>query len=88
MSGVCPPFRSAARESHALRLPRSFEVLIAQIPLPDAVPKIHYAFNEYAIFDLNPSAIWIGLYVSYYLMLDPVAAVRCARGLVLIILIS
>lgn len=50
--------------------------MATRIPMPEAVPKVHHVFNEYLVFDLNAPAIHAGLYFLYYLMLEPVAAVR------------
>ncbi|KAJ3552904.1 hypothetical protein NM688_g3909 [Phlebia brevispora] len=52
----------------------SFEVLTANVPLPDFIPPIHYKVNDYLIFDLNLPAFWAASYVLYYFILDPVAA--------------
>lgn len=60
---------------HPSQLPRSFQVLAAQIPVPSIIPAIHREFNDYLAFDLNWSAIHAGLYILYYLALEPVAAV-------------
>lgn len=54
---------------------RSFEVLASKIPVPDIVPPVHYEINEYLAFDLKFPAIWAGLYLAYYFILDPIAAV-------------
>ncbi|KAJ3550487.1 hypothetical protein NM688_g5066 [Phlebia brevispora] len=53
----------------------SFEILTANIPLPDAIPPVHYKVNDYLIFDLNFPALWAASYVLYYLILDPIAAI-------------
>jgi hypothetical protein len=50
-------------------------VLVTQLPVPSAVPAIHYQFNDYLAFDLNWAAIHAGLYFLYYLALEPVGAV-------------
>ncbi|KAL9712542.1 hypothetical protein Ac2012v2_003780 [Leucoagaricus gongylophorus] len=60
---------------HPSLLPRSFQVLAAQIPVPSIIPAIHREFNDYLAFDLNWSAIHAGLYILYYLALEPVAAI-------------
>jgi len=61
--------------SHYLQLLRSFQVLTAQLPVPLVIPAIHREFNGYLVFDLNWPAIHAGLYILYYLALEPVAAV-------------
>ncbi|KAJ7068006.1 hypothetical protein C8F01DRAFT_1116529 [Mycena amicta] len=49
-------------------------VMAATIPVPDAVPKIHYVVNDYLVFDLNFSSITATIYLAYYYALEPVAA--------------
>jgi len=40
------------------------------------VPAIQYTLSDYFRFDLNWAAIHAALYFLYYLILEPVAAVR------------
>ncbi|KXN87941.1 hypothetical protein AN958_07951 [Leucoagaricus sp. SymC.cos] len=53
----------------------TFQVLASQLPIPSALPTIHYKINGYLVFDLNWSAIHAALYLLYYLALEPVAAI-------------
>ncbi|KAF8138680.1 hypothetical protein EV363DRAFT_1155651 [Boletus edulis] len=50
-------------------------VLTTLIPPPPFLPSAHYVFNNFLIFDLNTSALIAAFYLSYYIVLDPVAAV-------------
>ena len=51
-------------------------VLACDIPMPSFIPTFHAEFGRFLIFDFNVTAIITLLYFSYYLALDPVAAVR------------
>jgi hypothetical protein len=55
---------------------RTFQVLTSAIPVPEFVPAVRYTFNDYFVFDLNAPAIHAALYLVYYLLLEPFAAVR------------
>jgi uncharacterized membrane protein YGL010W len=57
-------------------LSRTFQVLASQLPVPSLLPIVHYTLGDHFCFDLNWAAIHAGLYVVYYLTLEPVAAVR------------
>ena len=54
---------------------RSGQLLSSRIPVPDFIPNVHYAFNEYLAFDLNITSILTAAYLTYYFILEPVAAV-------------
>jgi hypothetical protein len=51
-------------------------VLMPLIPNPSFLPEIHYTFNEYLVFDMNVSAVLTAVYLAYYFILEPIAAVR------------
>lgn len=55
---------------------RSAQVLSASAPHPSFLPEYKYKFNEYLLFDFNYATIFVVLYEAYYLILEPVAAVR------------
>jgi len=55
---------------------RTFQVLTSTIPVPEFVPAVRHTFNDYFVFDLNVPAIHAALYLVYYLLLEPFAAVR------------
>lgn len=59
-----------------IALDRTFHVFASQLPLPSLIPVVRYSLNDYFHFDLNWAAIHAGLYFVYYLVLEPVAAVR------------
>jgi len=64
----------------------TFQVLASQLPVPSFVPAIHHTFNDYLSFDLNWVTIHAGLYLAYYLALEPVAALLYAPQLVVSVL--
>ncbi|KAF8631181.1 hypothetical protein AX15_002516 [Amanita polypyramis BW_CC] len=53
---------------------RTFQVFASKLPLPSSVPAVHYEINNYLVFSLNVPAIHYVLYILYYFMLEPVAA--------------
>lgn len=53
----------------------SFQALAAPFGTPSFFPDIHYKLNDYLVFDLNWPAVHAGLYILYYMALEPVAAV-------------
>ena len=55
---------------------RTFQVLATALPVPELFPSIHLRFNEYLAFDLNWSAVHAAVYILYYFVLEPTAAVR------------
>ncbi|KAF8897237.1 hypothetical protein BD779DRAFT_1667241 [Infundibulicybe gibba] len=56
------------------------------LPVPSIIPNIHYSINEYLVFDLNAPAIHAGLYLVYYLFLEPFAALLYVPQLALSVL--
>ncbi|TFK43241.1 hypothetical protein BDQ12DRAFT_674636 [Crucibulum laeve] len=64
----------------------TFQVLAAQIPVPSFIPAIDHKFSDYLIFDLNISAIHAALYLAYYFILEPTAALLYTPQLVLSLL--
>jgi len=50
--------------------------LLTPIPSPAFLPDIHYRLNEYFVFDMNVPAMLSALYLVYYVILEPIAAVR------------
>lgn len=61
---------------YLLSLHRTFQVLTSELPVPSFIPAFHHTFNEHLRFDLNIASIHAGLYLIYYFILEPVAAVR------------
>jgi hypothetical protein len=41
------------------------------------VPAYRYAFNDYLIFDTNYATLMAAIYITYYFLLEPIAAVSC-----------
>lgn len=50
-------------------------VMLAQVPVPEWVPSYHHQFNRYLEFDINASTVIAALYLGYYYLLEPLAAV-------------
>jgi len=53
---------------------RSSQTIIAPFKLT-FVPTYHYAFNDYLVFDTNYATLIAVIYIVYYFLLEPVAAV-------------
>jgi len=64
----------------------SFQVMASELPVPSFIPEIHYTINEYLRFDLNLAAIHAGIYLAYYFILEPVAALLYAPQMLLSVL--
>lgn len=56
-------------------LVRTFQVMAGKFPVPDFIPPFDYRINDYLAFDVNWPAILAGVYLLYYFILEPVAAV-------------
>ncbi|KAG6866520.1 hypothetical protein C0991_003064 [Blastosporella zonata] len=67
-------------------MPSTFQVMASELPVPSFVPEVHHRINDYLCFDLNISAIHAGLYLAYYFILEPVAAILYAPQLALSLL--
>jgi len=52
----------------------SFQALVAPLPVPSFLPVYHYAVNDYMVFDVNYATIMGVVYLAYYYMLEPFAA--------------
>jgi len=52
----------------------SAQAMIAPVGTPDFFPEIHYVFHKYLIFDFNWPAVQALVYILYYMILEPVAA--------------
>lgn len=48
----------------------------ANLPLPDFIPGFHYHINDYLLFESNPATITAAVYLAYYYVLEPFAAVN------------
>ncbi|RXW21169.1 hypothetical protein EST38_g4669 [Candolleomyces aberdarensis] len=60
--------------------------LFSPFPVPAFFPKIHYPINEYLVFDLNWPAVVASLYIGYYFLLEPFAALLYVPQLTLSLL--
>jgi len=60
--------------------------MASTIPMPSFIPEYHYTINAYLSADLNVSAIHAAIYMMYYLVLEPVAAILYAPQLALSVL--
>ena len=54
---------------------RSFQALVAPFHLPSFVPAYHVVINDYMVFETNYATLMATVYIAYYLLLEPVAAV-------------
>jgi len=53
-------------------------LLATRIQTPTFLPEFRYTFNEYLLFDLNTPAVVTAIYLVYYLILEPFAALLYA----------
>jgi hypothetical protein len=51
-------------------------VLAYDLPKPTFLPQVHYRLNDYLIFEVTYGTLQGLLWLAYYYILDPVAAVR------------
>ncbi|KAG1874729.1 hypothetical protein DFJ58DRAFT_650948 [Suillus subalutaceus] len=68
------PSYSVVRRS----LTASSLLLATRIQTPTFLPEFRYTFNEYLLFDLNTPAVVTAIYIVYYLILEPFAALLYA----------
>ncbi|KAG1907491.1 uncharacterized protein F5891DRAFT_374127 [Suillus fuscotomentosus] len=61
-------------------------LLATRIQTPAFLPVFRYTFNEYLSFDLNTSAVVAAIYLGYYIILEPFAALLYAPQIVLLLL--
>jgi len=43
--------------------------------MPSFIPAYHYVINDYMVFDTNYASLMGVVYLAYYYLLEPVAAV-------------
>jgi hypothetical protein len=55
---------------------RSFQVLLYDLPRPTFLPQVHYRLNDYLEFEVTYGTLQGLLWLAYYYILDPLAAVR------------
>ncbi|KAH9847863.1 DUF962-domain-containing protein [Lenzites betulinus] len=58
------------------------------LPWPQAFPRYHLTINEWLAFDLNWSALWMIVNLTYYYILEPTAALIYTPEWILIALSS
>jgi hypothetical protein len=56
--------------------------MVSTLPVPSFFPNVHYRINEFLAFDFNWTAVIMGLYLAYYYVLEPAAAVSPPSGFV------
>ncbi|KAH0840106.1 hypothetical protein J3R83DRAFT_1080 [Lanmaoa asiatica] len=61
-------------------------VLTTLIPSPHFFPSPQYVLSDYLVFDMNTPALVTAFYLSYYFLLDPVAAILYAPQMILSLL--
>jgi len=54
--------------------------------VPASFPTVHYSISDYLVFDFNTPAITTAVYLAYYLILEPVAAILYTPQMVLSLL--
>lgn len=54
---------------------RSFQAFLAPFRPPPFVPVYRHVINDYMIFETNYATLMGAIYITYYLLLEPVAAV-------------
>jgi len=64
----------------------SFQALVAPLHVPSFLPTYHRIFNEYLVFDVNYATIMASIYLAYYYMLEPFAALLYTPQMVLTVL--
>ncbi|KAH9482429.1 2-hydroxy-palmitic acid dioxygenase mpo1 [Psilocybe cubensis] len=52
----------------------SFQALVAPLPVPSFFPAYHHVVNNYMVFDVNYATVMGVVYLAYYFMLEPIAA--------------
>ncbi|KIM45861.1 hypothetical protein M413DRAFT_440916 [Hebeloma cylindrosporum] len=74
---------------HVLCVPMivwSFQALVAPLPMPSFIPAYHYVINDYMVFDTNYASLMGVVYLAYYYLLEPVAALLYTPQMVITVL--
>lgn len=58
---------------------RSFQVLAYDLPRPTFIPQVHYHLNDYLKFEVTYGTLQGLLWLAYYYMLEPFAAVSATQ---------
>ena len=73
--------RSRAHRNHPhLILHRSFQVLAYDLPRPTFLPQFEYNVNDYLKFEVTYGTLQGLVWLAYYYLLEPAAAVILALG--------
>jgi len=65
---------------------RSFQAFLAPFRPPPFVPAYRHVINNYMMFETNYATLMGTVYIAYYLLLEPVAALLYAPQMMIIIL--
>ena len=72
-------FRAHRNHPHLIRH-RSFQVLAYDLPRPTFLPQIEYHVNDYLKFEVTYGTLQGFVWLAYYYLLEPAAAVSLALG--------
>ncbi|PPR02479.1 hypothetical protein CVT24_002028 [Panaeolus cyanescens] len=61
----------------------SFQALVAPLGQVPFLPAYHHVFSEWLVFDTNYASLMTAVYLAYYLLLEPTAALLYAPQMVL-----
>ncbi|PPQ92373.1 hypothetical protein CVT25_008723 [Psilocybe cyanescens] len=64
----------------------SFQALVAPLHVPSFLPAYHHIFNDYMVFDVNYATIMGVVYLAYYFLLEPVAALLYTPQMIVTVL--
>ncbi|KAF8901647.1 hypothetical protein CPB84DRAFT_1961895 [Gymnopilus junonius] len=62
------------------------QALMAPLPVPAFIPAYHYVVNDYMLFTVNYATIMGVIYLAYYFVLEPVAALLYTPQMVITVL--
>jgi len=65
---------------------RSFQAFLAPFHLPPFVPTYHRVITDYMVFETNYATLMGAIYLAYYLLLEPVAALLYAPQMIITVL--
>jgi len=64
----------------------SFQAFLAPFHLPPFVPTYHRVITDYMVFETNYATLMGAIYLAYYLLLEPVAALLYAPQMIITVL--
>jgi len=65
---------------------RSFQAYVAPFHPPSFIPTYYHVINEYMVFETNYATLMAVVYLAYYLLLEPIAALLYAPQMIIIVL--